>query len=199
MKIGLVPRIRIINKNQIEYCLEKTLVVFLKKIYKNCSIIILDDDKKNYALNMLIISGGNDLTQFSKLKENFIKEKISKFYLKNAIKKNISIVGICYGAQFIAKYFNSKLIKTTQHVGNHQIKFEPTLFNSRLNKSNNTNSFHNYLINNLGHRLQPLVRANDYSIEAFKHSKLSIYGVMWHPERNSSIKDFDIKYFRKFK
>ena len=25
MKIGLVPRIRIINKNQIEYCLEKTL------------------------------------------------------------------------------------------------------------------------------------------------------------------------------
>ena len=86
MKIGIVPRIRII-RNSVEYCVEKNLIAFLRKIYKNCSIIILDDSKKNLKLNMLIISGGNDLTKFSKVKDNFIKEKISKFYLNSAIKK----------------------------------------------------------------------------------------------------------------
>jgi gamma-glutamyl-gamma-aminobutyrate hydrolase PuuD len=39
----------------------------------------------------------------------------------------------------------------------------------------------------------------DNSIEAFKHLKFKIYGIMWHPERNKKIKYFDIKYFKKFR
>jgi|TARA_B100001964_G_C14114947_1_gene545640 putative glutamine amidotransferase len=198
MKIGIVPRIRI-NNYQIEYCLEKRLIDFLKKIYKNNSIISLDTDKKKYALNMLIISGGNDLTEFQKNKENLTKKKISKFYLKDSIKKNIPVLGICYGAQFIAKYFNSKLISTKKHVGNHNIEFLPVPFNSKLIKVANTNSFHNYLIKKTGKNLQPLARTNDNSIEAFRHLKYKIYGIMWHPERNKVIKKFDIQYFKKFR
>ena len=86
MKIGIVPRIRII-RNSVEYCVEEKLISFLRKIYKNCSIIILDNCRKNIKIDMLIISGGNDLTKFSKAKDNLIKEKITKFYLNKAIKK----------------------------------------------------------------------------------------------------------------
>ena len=199
MKIGIVPRIKILRYNQIEYCVEKKLIFFLEKIYKKCSIVILVDNNKNYRLNKIIISGGNDLIQFSKSKENLIKNKISKYYLKSAIKKNIVVVGICYGAQFIAKYFNSELKKTKNHVGTHKIKLQNIKFNSNLIKVVSTNSFHNYLIKKTGQNLKTLAKASDRSVEAFKHIKFKIYGIMWHPERNKIIKDFDIKYFRKFK
>jgi len=184
MKIGIVPRIKILRNNQIEYCIEKKLILFLEKIYKNCSIVILVDNNKNYRLNKI---------------ENLIKNKISKYYLKSAIKKNIVVVGICYGAQFIAKYFNSELKKTKNHVGTHKIKLQNIKFNSNLKKVVSTNSFHNYLIKKTGQNLKTLAKASDRSVEAFKHIKFKIYGIMWHPERNKIIKDFDIKYFRKFK
>ena len=173
MKIGIVPRIRII-RNSVEYCVEEKLISFLRKIYKNCSIIILDNCRKNIKIDMLIISGGNDLTKFSKAKDNLIKEKITKFYLNKAIKKKITVVGICYGAQFIAKHFNSKFAKTKRHVGNHILKFESVPFNFKLKKISNTNSFHNYLIKKTGSKLITLARAMDNSIEAFKHLKFKI-------------------------
>jgi putative glutamine amidotransferase len=198
MKIGIIPRIRII-RNAAEYCVEKKLIFFLRKIYKNCSITVLDDSRKNLKLNMLIISGGNDLTKFSKTKDNFIKEKITKFYLNSAIKKKITVVGICYGAQFIANFFKCKLNKTKKHVGSHRIIFEKNNFNLKLKKNDFTNSYHTYLIKKVSKKIKPLARANDNSIEAFKHKKYKIYGVMWHPERNRIIKKFNIEYFKKFK
>lgn len=199
MKIGIIPRIRIFKRKQIEYCVERKLIIFLKKVYKNPKIIILNESKKNYSLNILIISGGNDLTIFSELKENIIKSNITNFYLKKAIRKNIVIIGICYGAQFIGKYFKSVLKKTSKHVGHHKIKFEPISFNSKLKKEAITNSYHNYLIKSLGSKLIPLAKAGDGSVEAFMHSRLNIYGIMWHPERNNSTKYFDNIYFKKFK
>ena len=65
MKIGIIPRIRIFNKNQIEYCVEEKLIVFLNKIYRNNSIVFLNEIKKNNNFQILIISGGNDLIKFS--------------------------------------------------------------------------------------------------------------------------------------
>ena len=41
----------------------------------------------------------------------------SRFVLfKKAIRENIPVIGICYGAQFIAHYFDSKLKKLSNHV-----------------------------------------------------------------------------------
>ena len=84
-------------------------------------------------------------------------------------------------------------------MGNHILKFESVPFNFKLKKISNTNSFHNCLIKKTGRKLITLAKAMDNSIEAFKHSKFKIYGIMWHPERNKKIRDFDIKYFKRFK
>jgi len=199
MKIGIIPRIRIFNKNQIEYCVEEKLIVFLNKIYRNSSIVFLNELKKNNNFQILIISGGNDLIKFSNLKENYIKNKITKYYLKRSIKKKIIVIGICYGDQFIANFFKCKLNKTKKHVGSHRIIFEKNNFNLKLKKNDFTNSYHTYLIKKVSKNIKPLARANDNSIEAFKHKKYKIYGVMWHPERNRIIKKFNIEYFKKFK
>ena len=73
MKIAIIPRVRIFRKKQIEYCVERKLIIFLNKIYKNSSIVFLNEIKKNNDFDVLIISGGNDLTKFSNLKEDIIK------------------------------------------------------------------------------------------------------------------------------
>ena len=199
MKIAIIPRVRVFRKKQIEYCVERKLIIFLNKIYKNSSIVFLNEIKKNNNFDILIISGGNDLPKFSNLKENLIKNKITKYYLKKSIKRKIIVIGICYGAQFIANFFKCKLQKTKKHVGNHPIKFEKNNFNLNLKKNDFTNSYHTYLIKKINKNIKPLARANDNSIEAFKHGRYKIYGIMWHPERNKKLKKFDIEYFKNFK
>lgn len=199
MKIAIIPRVRIFRKKQIEYCVERKLIIFLNKIYKNSSIVFLNEIKKNNDFDVLIISGGNDLTKFSNLKEDIIKSKITKYYLKKSIKRKVIVIGICYGAQFIANFFKCKLQKTKKHVGNHPIKFEKNDFNLNLKKKDFTNSYHTYLIKKVGKNIKSLARANDNSIEAFKHEKYKIYGIMWHPERSKKLKKFDIRYFKNFK
>ena len=52
------------------------------------------------------------------------------------------------------------------------------------------NSYHNNLIkteDDLGQQLEPIAYCpDDESVEGFKHVKLPILGVMWHPEREKN-------------
>ena len=73
------------------------------------------------------------------------------------------------------------------------------MFNKNLKKNNKVNSYHNYSITNLGSSLSSLATAMDNTIEAFKHKKYKILGVMWHPERYDQIKKIDIEYFLRIK
>ena len=132
MNIGIIPRIRRIKKNSIEYSIDKKLIDILNTIYKKPKIIIIHDFKIK-KLNLLVISGGNDLKLFSKKKNDLIRNKISLFHLKKSFKKKIPVVGICYGAQLIAHIFKSKIKKYQNHVGNHPVRLEDSLFNKNLN------------------------------------------------------------------
>ena len=67
MNIGIIPRIRSIKKNFIEYSVDKKLIDILNKIYKKPKIIIIHDFKIQ-KLNLLVISGGNNIKLFSRKK-----------------------------------------------------------------------------------------------------------------------------------
>ena len=70
-------------------------------------------------------------------------------FFKKAIEQNIPILGICYGAQFIADYFNSSLKNRYNHVAKkHKIYFA-----NEKNENYFVNSFHNYGIEKLSHKL----------------------------------------------
>ena len=60
-------------------------------------------------------------------------------------------------------------------------------------------SYHNYSITKLGANLLTLATANDNTIEAFRHKKLKVIGIMWHPERYNKIKSIDKKYLSSVK
>ena len=106
-------------------------------------------------------------------------------------KKKIPCLGICHGAQFIASFFDSKIFKKKGHVlKNHEI------ITTIDNKILRVNSFHNYCIVKLGMQLNRLPNPQIKRLKALC-TKFSLMGIMWHPERNKTFKNFDKSLIKK--
>jgi len=188
MKIGIFPKIIEPYKDQIEFSVDIRFKEFFKSIFSDISFNIVFDENDVKNFDLIIISGGNDIVNninSSKLKD-IIRDRISKKIIKKTLQLNLPILGICYGAQIIAKIFKSKLSKK-KHVGSHKVYFN----NIFKNKSVIVNSYHNTVIKKLGRDLISIATAKDKSIEAFTHNKKKILCIQWHPERNLKVNKID--------
>ena len=88
MKILLVPSVKEIYKNQIEYCVDQKLIFFLKKAFPKSKIEIFNNDiLKNFDL--VVFSGGNNTN--TKSKKDKIRKKISNFIYRFSQKNKIKI------------------------------------------------------------------------------------------------------------
>lgn len=189
--IGILPTI--IERHSSLYLIyDKNLILFLKSIFKKSKLTLINDFNEK-KLNLIVSQGGNDLKKFSNKKKDKIRHNFEQYYLNYSIKNKIKYIGICYGAQFIANYFKSKLIKKKNHTRKiHRINFISS------EKSVMVNSFHNFSVIKLGKNLKKIAYSDDGSIEAFKHNKLKLLGIMWHPERYKKIKKFDVEFVKKY-
>lgn len=188
MKIGIVPKIIEKYKNQFEYSVELKLIDFLKRCFKKSEIIILNE-KKKINLNLLILSGGNDIYEISKKKRDRVRKEIDTYYLKN-YKGKTPIIGICYGAQFLARKFVNKFKKSNKHLKSHNLYFSWLINKNKFKVL----SHHNYVIDNLK-RLKIFAKAEDGTVEGFYKQK-TFCGIIWHPERQNKI-NLQIKIFKK--
>lgn len=194
MNILVIPTIREKYKNQLEYSIDLRLISFLKKTFKNSKIKIFHEKTKIQKTNLIIYSGGNSLKSKKKYdkKRAFFDNKIFKI----ACNKKIKQIGICYGAQFLAKKFQLNITNTKKHVGKHL-----TFFRFKNKKfCIKTNSFHNHAIkitNKLNY-INFFGISQDNFVESYHIKKNKILGIMWHPERNKKLSMFDKKIFRKF-
>ena len=65
---------------------------------------ILDDDWfENLNLDLLILSNGNDLGEFSR------RDKLERHAIEYAVNNSIPIIGFCRGFQIINEYFGGRL------------------------------------------------------------------------------------------
>jgi gamma-glutamyl-gamma-aminobutyrate hydrolase PuuD len=189
--IGLVPTI-IKRRGSLSFVIETKTFKFLKSCFKNYDYIILNDKMNNIKLDLIISLGGNNLISIEQNNANSMRSRLDNYYLRLAIKKKIPFLGICYGAQFIANFFKSKVTKKNNHSNKiHKI----TLIS---NKKIFVNSYHNYSVIALGEPLSKIANSDDGSIEAFRHINKRILGIMWHPERYNKIKKFDLDFIKKF-
>ena len=195
MNILIVPKIYHRFKEQIEYSLENKLIIFLKKIFPNANIEVAITMNVSKKINLLILSGGNNIILFSKKKEDLLRNKIDNFFFKYALNKKIPIFGICHGAQFLAKKFDCKFNKSKHHIQNHYIEI---IDNKSEKRKQLVNSYHNIIITKKSKKVDIFAVASDNSIEAFCHNKLKIGGVIWHPERFKKFRNKDIKIIKKF-
>ena len=189
--ISIVPSLYEKYYNQIEYSLDVNWIKFFREVYKNSEVKIFNKNEKNKS-DLIVLCGGNDLPIHSKKKSDLIRNNMNKLALQYAIEKKIPIIGICLGALFISKKFKSIIKLSKKHANKvHKIYFLTQKKNERK-----VNSYHNYIIAKLSDKFEALAVAKDNSIELFKHKKKSIYGLMWHPERNRIFSKEDKKLFR---
>lgn len=132
-------------------------------------------------LEAVIFSGGNDLSSLSDTPINRKRDAYEKQIILSVLTHKIPLLGICRGAQMIAHFFDSVISPLPLHITkSHPI----TLLSDSLEY--NVNSYHNFAITKLGRDLFPLALGKDSSIEAFRHSSLPIFGIMWHIEREEN-------------
>lgn len=195
MNILIIPKIKETYLNQIEFSVEKNLLIFLKKCFKNCNIDITYNSEIKKKYNLIILSGGNTIPKFSKAKKDKLRNKLDAYFFKNAKLNQIPIIGICHGGQFIATKYKLNLVKDANHVGSHEII---NLSNIKI-KFNFIKSFHNFKIKFKNTKyIENLVLAKDKSVECFKVKNKKIGAIIWHPERENNKVLEQIKFFKTF-
>lgn len=108
---------------------------------------------------------------------------------------NIPIVGICYGAEIIAQNFGSLLVKSTNLIkGINQIRILDT-DDPIFGKFSRNNFFgvweeHRYIVKELGPDLIG-IGVSEFGWEIFRHRLKPIYGLQYHPEKNTAIQSGD--------
>jgi putative glutamine amidotransferase len=133
------------------------------------TIVPISNHSTRYDIefDMLIISGG----------ENSPSRSITEqHYYALALEKHKPVLGVCHGAFFINEYFGgiNKTIENHQNV-EHSIFLEGDL--------HIVNSYHKLAIDQLSRKLAVVSRDTSGNVEAYKHKKLPIWGIVWHPER----------------
>lgn len=197
MKILITPSVKETHKDQFDYLIDSRLIKFLHFVFSNAEIIILNNATNlKDPYDLLVLSGGNDLFKIKKEKSNYLRNEIDKKYVQNAIKRNIPIIGVCYGAQFLSNMFGGELVKVKNHVRTiHDIYFKSTEYSKK--KKLKVNSFHNFAIINKKDKIIEIAKAKDNTIEFFKIRNKKIFGIMWHPERNIRFKNYDLSILKK--
>lgn len=170
----------------------------------NINLIILPtgiDDYNPYFENNLIegliLSGGNDISpelyNYPNINSKdccLRRDKTEQKLLEIAIKKNIPVLGICRGMQFINIYFGGKLIQDLkqEHVKKeHEIEIKNQELKEKINPDMIiVNSYHNQGLTSkeISNELEIIATTKEGMIEALNHKTYPIAGIQWHPERN---------------
>ena len=175
------------NKKELRFAIDTKLIDWVLSLgFK--PILVTDLETLNFFLKQdtlkikgILLSGGNSIEKKS------LRFKIEKRLADISKKKNIPLLGLCHGLQFINFYEGGSLKKVNNHVRiNHVIK-------SKNDYPLKVNSFHDFSIKKLGKNLRVISTSHDGEIEAISHKKYNWLGWMWHPERD---KKFDKKLIR---
>lgn len=163
MKIGITQRQVAIN-GFVYDCLEQEWYNFF---LRHEIIPIPNLNNIGLDVDMLVISGGETT------EDRYQTEVACSAW---AIENSIPVLGVCHGA-FLLNYLHGG-INAKDITGHHNTKHEISM----EGETYLVNSYHHMAINDLGIGLEPIAHCEGI-VEAFKHEKRDIWGIVWHPER----------------
>lgn len=153
--------------------------------------------KNNKNIDLIIIPGGNDLFEKSKISTSRLK--VERLLINFSIAKKIPLLGVCRGMQHINHYFGGSLSKIKGHMRkSHNVYLKDNLF---LKDRMIVNSYHNFGVKkiNVAKKFKILAVDSNNNIEMFEHEQKKIIGVMWHPEREKNYKKLELIFKRLVK
>ncbi len=205
---------------------------YLNAIYKAKGIPIILSPIANHkyikkVLDMcdgILFSGGSDLNPLyygeTPSESGTIvpqRDKFEMMLLKQAVKKDIPVLGICRGLQLINVFYNGSLHqdinlanpKQEKHdiinlpkwhkIHKVKIKKDSHLARAYQVSSINTNSLHHQSINELGDNLKITAQTADKTIEGIEvKDKSFTTAVQWHPEMMFSHFKIHLRLFEYF-
>lgn len=159
----------------------------------------LDSLFSSIEFHGIVLSGGNNICP-SLYNQNHTysdcsqsRDNVESKLLEIALKKEIPLLGICRGMQFINVYFGGLLIPDLKlisagHVAvDHKVYLSNSAKNYLCKDSADVNSFHNQGMTDkeLPSVLTPFAKCVDGVVEGIFHKDYHIAGIQWHPERKS--------------
>lgn len=166
---------------------------------------------KELPIKAVILSGGNDVNpRLYGQKPLYVKDvsvsrdNTEKKLLELALNKNLPVLGICRGMQFINVFFGGGLTQNlvdekVSETGHVVEKHEVEILDDKLagllgDRVFEVNSYHNQGVTK--ETLSPELKAFAVSpidgvIEGFYHKSHPIAGIQWHPERPGFSREYD--------
>ena len=201
MKIGITQRVELIKSyNERRDCLDQNWFSFFEKL--NINVIPIPNSLrspisfvKNNDIKGFILSGGNDLSFFPNANNTAPeRDRTEILILDYSKEKGLPVLGVCRGLQIINFFLNGNQKKSNNHVGVEQ-KVVALSEKKIFSDYDKVKCYHNYVIpiEDLSDDLEAILISNDKCIEAFQHKQLPWIGIMWHPERETPIRELDIE------
>ncbi len=190
--IAVSQRVAKTTHGERQDCLDQQWSVFLHSLGLTALIIPNHTPTarallENHVPHGVLLTGGNDLAAYGGDAPE--RDAIENVLIDYAIDRNAPLMGICRGMQMIAHRFGGTLTKVEGHVNTrHAVVFSAG--------ERSVNSYHDYAVSELSDDLEAIARTRDGMIEAVRHRKLDVTGIMWHPERNEPFDTADAELFR---
>lgn len=148
------------------------------------------ESAKKWALDGLILTGGDDIGVSA------IRDETERALLDYFVAARLPVFGVCRGLQMIQTFFGGELAPglRDEHVAQrHPIRFRRDIDGLHLRGVEvEVNSYHAQGIRagGLASPLACLAEAGEWA-EAGICQNPPVVGVMWHPEREDDVRDFD--------
>lgn len=152
----------------------RELGVYSELITPNFDINTLKEDIKNGELQGIILSGGPDvITETGALK---CDEEIFEL--------DIPILGICYGMQFMANYYNHDVVASDhKEFGSGQVNvIKKAAITTGLSDLENVWMSHGYHVELTNDSLISMGESTNNILSIVAHNQKKQYGVQFHPE-----------------
>lgn len=130
----------------------------------------------------ILLTGGDDLAILGGTVPE--RDETELFLMGYALEKDLPVLGVCRGMQFIQSYFGVPLHYVEGHVQKEQLITINGI-------SEVVNSYHQYGTTQTCDDLEVWALASDGVVKGIRHKRRKIEGIMWHPERFRPFRDAD--------
>lgn len=199
-RVGLTQRVSIVDEyGERRDCLDQEWTHFLDDLgYTPVPIPNQIDSIGAYIdgidLDAFILTSGNDLASVDN-PTNPAPERdaVEKAIVDHAIENEMPVLGVCRGLELLNTHFGGSLIEVSGHAGTtHEVDIvDPD--GLELPRRVTVNSYHDFGIEKrgVGEDLDVFCTAPDGTVEGVVHETSPVWGLMWHPERESPSEELD--------